>query len=324
MFAGLVGSVDEFGEAVQKWSLRGVVPVPHERGSWRHSHAALPTPLTLSDSVLRLYIQFRDERGIGRVGFVDVSRCDPTRVIRISQHPVLDVGSAGMFDAHGVAASCVIRDSDETIWLYYVGFERCVDVRYRLFTGLARSQDPDGPFVRHSNIPILDRVDRESLFRTAPWVTKPSGGRPWVMWYVGGDSFDSVCGKQVPNYSIKAATSVDGVNWSRSSHSHLDFNSESEHGLGRPIVRYANHGLEMFYSIRQLTPLSYVLGCASSSDGSSWERQDEKVEDINRAMLPTEGSCEYLALANYEDRTFAFVNGQDFGATGIFVFEEEI
>jgi hypothetical protein len=63
------------------------------------------------------------------------------KVLRVSRSPIMDVGSHGTFDEHGVVPSCVIQAKDSSLLMYYSGFERFDSVPYKIFTGLAISTD---------------------------------------------------------------------------------------------------------------------------------------------------------------------------------------
>ena len=103
-----------------RWMKLGVVFDPRGRSAWIHSHALQPTPLLLEDGRIRVYVGFRDQQGVSRVGYVEVSGHDPTRVIEFSNEPVLDIGLPGTFDDNGVVPSAVVSTGKD-IRLYYAG-----------------------------------------------------------------------------------------------------------------------------------------------------------------------------------------------------------
>lgn len=89
---------------------------------WARTHAMCPTPLISSDRVIRIYCTclLIDDQGKGRIGFVEVSADDPTRLLKVGCEPVLHVGRAGAFDDSGVVASSALRTPDGRVCLYYV------------------------------------------------------------------------------------------------------------------------------------------------------------------------------------------------------------
>src|SRR4249919_3921741 len=98
--------------------------------SWMVSHAAYPTPLLLDGGRVRVFFVSRDAEGRGAVGWVDVARDDPRRILAIVDRPALVHGEAGSFDDRGIALGCVVRRGQE-LWLYYMGWSRAIDVPFR-------------------------------------------------------------------------------------------------------------------------------------------------------------------------------------------------
>ena len=73
---------------------------------WAQSHAYIPTPLVLPDRI-RVFIAFWDNQQVGRIGYVDVNKNNPLKIINISSSPVLDIGEPGTFDDNGVCDHCI-------------------------------------------------------------------------------------------------------------------------------------------------------------------------------------------------------------------------
>src|SRR5215472_2844943 len=101
-----------------RWRKLGLLYAPDEHDSWACSHAMIPTPLWLSDDVIRLYVSHLDKRSVGRIGYVDVRASDPTRPLAVAERPILDIGAPGMFDDNGVVPSCIVR-GPTGLQLYY-------------------------------------------------------------------------------------------------------------------------------------------------------------------------------------------------------------
>jgi hypothetical protein len=303
-----------------QWNKLGVVWQPDGMMWWAGKYAACPTPFFLKDGSLRVFIQCRDEGGVGRVGYVDVDPEKPTRVLRISAQPVLDVGLPGAFDDNGVFQTSVMQIDDGRIFMYYVGFELCHRIRYRLLTGLAVSNDEGRTFQKMKTTPILERSPSEMHFRCGPFV-RPAIGGGFQMWYVAGSEWEEIEGKPMPVYDIRYAESLDGVHWPDEGRIVLQIDRNSEHGFGRPfIVKKQNH-FQMFYSIRKKSPRAYCLGYAESLDGIAWQRKDEEMGiEVSKGGWDSE-SVEYAAIVNVGKKTLCFYNGNDFGATGFGVAE---
>ncbi len=295
-----------------RWRKLGLVYVAQGEQSWAVSHAYIPTAWLLDESTIRVYVAFLDADRVGRVGYVDVRAQDPREVLAVSQDPVLDVGCPGAFDEAGVTPMCVLQQGDE-LFLYYTGWQRGVAVRYYLFTGLAISRDGGDSFERVSQAPILDRVDGELFVRSAPTVVRENGR--WRMWYVGGDEWVDVQGKQVPSYRLLYAESNDGIHWSDRGRLCLDFANDDEFGFGRPFVLAGQQGYRMWYSIRTRSR-GYPLGYAHSEDGLSWNRMDDRVGiGVSSSGWDSEMAC-FACVQPTRYGTYLFYNGNHYGETG--------
>ena len=295
-----------------RWIKKGVIYKPDGTIGWAKSHATAPTPEVLNEHTIRIYISPRDEHGVGRVGFVDVDVDDPSRISNVSEKPVLDIGAPGTFDENGVMATSVVNVGNKK-YLYYVGFQLGLKIRYFLFTGLAVSYDGGISFKRHSQTPILDRSDSDLFFRCGPFVFPEHD--VWKMWYVGGSQWTVVGGKSLPVYRIKYLESRDGISWERNGPSCFDFKDASEYGFGRPYVVKEDGIYKMFFSIRTLTK-RYVLGYAESPDGKTWKRRDEDLGiTTSNGGWDSEMIC-YSSVLRTRTRTYMFYNGNNFGETG--------
>jgi predicted GH43/DUF377 family glycosyl hydrolase len=295
-----------------RWRKMGLIYAPDGSQAWAKSHAMLPTPLDMGDGRLRIYVAFVDENTVGRIGYVDVDARDPSRVLEVSEAPVLDIGEPGAFDDNGVVPASVIWHGDE-IWLYYVGFQLGVRVRYFMFSGLAISRDGGKTFERRQRIPVLDRRENETLVRTAPFVMRQ--GERWRVWYTGGDRYIDVDGKLLPTYTLRYLESEDGVNWPGPSREIMPLCNGDEFGFGRPYILCDDDGYRMWYSIRTRS-VGYRLGYAESSDGIVWTRRDE-LADVRVSDLGWDSEMiGYASVVRVPDKLYMLYNGNDYGRTG--------
>jgi predicted GH43/DUF377 family glycosyl hydrolase len=304
-----------------KWRKLGVVWKPDGKLWWARTHASCPTPVRLDDGTLRIYVQCRDDKNVGRVGFVDIDPSDPLRVLGCSEAPVLDIGAPGAFDDNGVFQTSIVSAGDGRLLMYYVGFELCHHVRYRLLTGLAASTDGGRHFERVKTTPVLERSDAERLFRCGPFVEVTNG--VYRMWYLGGSDWTNPGGKAMPVYDLRYIESADGITWPDRGRVLMQPAEQEEHGFGRPYILRDGGLYRMFYSIRRRMPQQYRMGYAESKDGMSWIRKDEQLGiDVSATGWDSE-SIEFAAIAKTAGSTFMFYNGNDFGATGFGVAELE-
>jgi hypothetical protein len=298
-----------------RWRRLGVVYRPDGSQPWARSHAMLPTPVLRGTDALRIYYSACDADGAGRPAWVDVDPADPTRVLRACRAPLLDLGRPGAFDDNGVVATSVVPLDERTWFMYYVGFELCRKVRYRLFTGLAVSEDGGDSFRRVQATPVLDRSPEEQQFRCGPHVVRAADR--FRMWYVAGSEWTQVDGKAVPVYTMKYLESVDGIRWPDRGESALELADVDEHGFGRPwVVAAPQGGYELYYSIRRRSLAAYRLGYATSADGRAWRRRDAELGlDVAASGWDSEAIM-YAAVVRAAGHTYCFYNGNGFGATG--------
>lgn len=305
-----------------KWRKLGVVWQPNGDLWWARKYATCPTPYWLKDGSLRIYIQCRDEHNVGRIGYVDVDPDDPLHVLRVSEKPVLDIGIPGAFDDNGVFQTSVVQAHDGRLLMYYVGFELCHHIRYRLLTGLAVSNDGGETFKKVKTTPILERSATEMHFRGGPFVLPATGGG-YRMWYVAGSEWEEIDGKSMPVYDIRYAESTDGEHWPEQGLVILSPERKREHGFGRPYVVQQDNRYQMFYSVRKKSPCAYRMGYAESTDGIHWQRKDAEIGlDISSHGWDSD-AIEYAAIVEVGRRTLCFYNGNDFGAAGFGVAELE-
>lgn len=302
------------------WEKHGLVYGPDGSLPWAVSHAMIPTPVRIDEKRIRVFITVCDAVGIGRPGYVDVSVADPTRVLSVGKIPLLEIGDHGTFDENGVLACSVLNEGEGKMLMYYVGFELGTKIRYRLLSGLAESYDHGETFVRVKKTPVLERSDSELYFRCGPCCIKDI--RAFKMWYVGGDQWMDMKGKQMPVYDIRYIESQDGIHWPEKGEVQIRISAEDEHGFGRPyVIPNPRGGYRLFYSVRRISYGAYRLGYAESADGRNWVRMDDKINlDVSPGKFDSDAIM-YAAPIQIGERLFVFYNGNDFGREGFGVAE---
>lgn len=303
-----------------KWKKLGLVFNPNNFSNWAFSHAMIPTPLRISEEIVRVYITFCDVKGIGRTGYVDLSAGNLKDVVGYSKNPVLDIGKNGTFDENGVLACSVIDAGHGKHHMYYVGFECGHKIRYRLLTGLALSGDGGITFERYSTVPVLERSSKELYFRGGPCCLKERD--KFRMWYVAGSSWTEINGKSMPEYNICYIESEDGLNWPSFGEIQIHVTDPDEHGFGRPFVIRSKSGkYKMFYSVRKRSVCSYRLGYAESRDGRNWKRMDDQLNlDISEKGFDSDAIM-YATPIEVRGKMYVFYNGNDFGKDGFAIAE---
>jgi hypothetical protein len=194
-----------------------------------------------------------------------------------------------------------------------MGWQLGSRVRYFLFMGLAVSDDGGNSFERCSQVPILDRSETELFVRSAGHVILD--GDRWKMWYVAGDKWIDVKGKQVPTYNVRYLETTDPAGWQKQGRVVLDLAGPDEFGFGRPFVIKDGGIYKMWYSIRSFS-LGYRIGYAESVDGMSWERKDSEAGiDISESGWDSEMIC-CSCVQKTKYGTYMFYNGNNYGETG--------
>ncbi len=294
-----------------KWIKKGLIYHAKNEPSWRNNSALQPTPFLVNDEIIRLFCGFRDHKGISRVGYVDVLAENPTIMVKISEHPALDIGLPGTFDDNGVVPCAVVK-KDEALFLYYAGYQLMEKVRFHVFSGLAISHDNGETFKRYKNTPLLERTHEEFLFRVIHSIFLENGA--WKVWYGAGSHFIPGKTKSLPVYNIRYMESKDGIHFPDRGELAIDIEKD-EFRVGRPFVIKDNELYQMYFgATTELSP--YRLAYAESKDGKNWQRKAEKILlKYDAADFDSEMSS-YPAIVRYKDKQYLFYNGNNYGYAG--------
>ena len=267
------------------WRKLGRVFAPQDvaGGAWMREFAQAPAALVLDD-VVRMYFSCRpaaDANGqyVSYGAFVDLDRSSLTRVIRVADHPILDLGSIGSFDEFGTYPISVIRDGPALV-AYYGGWTRCESVPFDVAIGCARSEDGGETFKKLGDGPVLGRSLYEPFVVSGPKVRRFDGR--WYLFYIAGRKWKLADGRPEPVYKIRLAISSDGVTWTRLNRDLIESRLEEDEAQASPDVCYAGGRYHMFFAYRRSVDFrgkanGYRIGYAWSTDLQIWRRDDEKV-----------------------------------------------
>jgi len=295
-----------------KWNKKGLIYCPDGSMSWAKHSALTPTPILLSDDIIRVYAGFRDESGVSRIGYVDIDANNPLKILSVSQNPVLGVGVPGAFDDNGVILGDVIKVGEQ-FYMYYIGFQLVEKVKFLAFTGLAIGNEGGTEFKRFSQVPILDRSEEGLYIRAIHSVVIEEG--IWKIWYGVGSEWAFINNRPYPKYNIRCLESKDGVTFEKNGKLCIDFEG-NEYRIGRPRVYKQGHTYRMFYT-RGTLKGDYLVGFAESQNGINWQRKDELVGiGLSEGEEWDSKSVCYLSLLPYQDKLYAFYNGNEMGKTG--------
>ncbi|MDX8524183.1 hypothetical protein RFM68_06675 [Mesorhizobium sp. MSK_1335] len=292
----------------------GLVCRPGGSG-WERSHCQNPFAQSLGNETYRIHFASRDDSNRSRGGWVDVAATagglTPTGR---SDGPSLDLGRPGTFDDCGAMPGCLVNH-DGRLVLYYTGWSLTRPVPFTFAIGLAESRDGGRHFERVSEAPVLGRNHYDPLLAGAPWVLVEDGS--FRMWYVSGLRWQvDPEGKDAPihYYTVKHATSSDGVIWKTDEHICLPF-LEGEHAIARPVVQRTEAGYEMLYCTRRLGE-TYRVYQATSADGVHWQRERAPLLDTNASGWDSEMVC-YASLLRTAEASFLLYNGNGYGRDGV-------
>jgi predicted GH43/DUF377 family glycosyl hydrolase len=304
-----------------KWKKLGRIFNTNGQKPWMQTHASLPIVEYKHDDIFRIYFSPRNSENKSHIAFIEIDINEPTKILKISEKPVMEPGKLGAFDDSGVMASCIVNHNDKK-FLYYLGWNQKVTVPYSNAIGLAISHDDGDTFQRVFDGAIVDRSPTEPYF-TASCEIKIENDL-WRMWYLSCtgwkmriDPDDKTNSRNLasPFYHIKYAESDDGINWKRDGKVCIDFKNEDEWATATPRVRKEGDIYKMWYSHRGVTP--YRIGYAESKNGIDWNRKDEEV-GINVSKEGWDSKMiEYPFVFEHKNSKYMLYNGNEFGIEGL-------
>ncbi len=287
-------------------------------------YAQCPTPFLLDDNTVRVIISCRPKRDsalqyVAHPGFVDLDRNDLTRIVGVSEQPILPLGGAGMFDEFGIMPSSIVRTGTE-MRMYYTGWTRMDSLPYTLAVGVARSADGGRTFSRIGAGPTLNIGLHEPYFVTGPFVLPDGSG--WQMWYLSCKRWINQNGKPEPVYRVAHATSSDGLDWDHTGDEMLQSNSKNEcQDMFAPFFSHSSWHTVFAFRDPEIEQGRYRLGYAQSTDLRHWKRDDSQV-GFQRATSgwDSEMMC-YPQLFELDERQLVFYCGNQFGVQGFGIAE---
>lgn len=310
-----------------QWKSLGRVFAAVGQFGWMNSHAQIPTILPVDNGkILRVYFATRPTSGCSVTGYLDLDANNPTQILNVHDKPILELGSAGAFDEHGIMPQCCVRMPDSRIYLYYSGWSKRIDIPYSNWTGLAISDDDGLTFNKVFSGPIIDRTPNEIYSATGLFASIYDG--VFRGWYAMGLGWQEIQGRLEEKYLITEALSEDGIVWSRDGKVVVRPRNELE-AMTRPTVVKIKSKFYMWYCARSLVDFrdgagSYRIGCAVSEDGNTWNRKDE-LADVTPSADGWDSKMQaYPYVIRSADRLYMFYNGNGFGASGFGVAESRI
>lgn len=293
------------------WEKLGLLQPPTTEEQPTLNYMAVPTGVQITSNTWRIYFANRDENNRSIPQAFDFSLNDPKNIQTLHTKPYLTPGKLGTFDTHGIMPTW-IQPYNEMLYMYYIGWNRGVDVPFRNALGLAISIDNGNSFQKYADGPILDRSPYDPCF-VASCCTLIEDHK-WRMWYLSCVEWQAIDDKLQHRYHIKYAESYDGIHWKRDGRICIDFKDENEYAISRPCVIKTSVGYEMWFSYRGD---DYRIGYATSSDGLVWVRRDADVGiDISNNGWDSK-MIEYPYVFDHNRQRYMLYNGNGYGRSGI-------
>lgn len=284
---------------------------------WFKKNAMVPTPYRLDKDTIRLYVTMCDSDNVGRIGYVDVNADNPSEIVGYSQAPVLDIGEDGTFDDNGVVTSS-LYEKDGKLYMFYSGYERCVKIPYRIFCGVARSDDGGITFRRVQKTSLLPQMDGELYNRCQPYIVETeSGYRVFYLGDVGNQWRIAPDGHKVPMYTMKSFATDDMLKWPLVEGTPtMPFLNDNESGMTVPTIWRDGGKYKMIYSLRHID-IGYRIRYSESDDGIHFERKDSELQFVGAdGKWDNEMQC-FARLYHDGSRTMMFYSGNHYGIGGV-------
>ena len=311
----------EFSEL--QWEKLGHIFSPNDSNSpsWMVEYAQAPNALVLKDRI-RVYFTSRpprDEAGqyLSRVGFIDVDKNDPFRILSVADEPVIELGGAGSFDQHGTYPFSVVQVNDQ-VTAIYGGWSRCSSVPFDVSLGLARADINDLKFEKVGVGPVLTKSQFEPFIISSPKIRHFDDR--YFLFYIAGSMWIPSENPD-PVYSIRMAISPDGETWEKQNRSIIRNVLGDLEAQASPDVFYFNGRYHMLFCYRHGTDFrnkerSYRIGYAYSDDLLNWTRNDAMSNLSTSPMGWDSEDISYPNVVQVGENTYCFYLGNQVGRSG--------
>jgi|TARA_B110000971_G_C19923110_1_gene460210 hypothetical protein len=251
------------------------------RPVWMNEFAQAPNTL-IFENFVRVYFSCRPKRDKNgqfttHSTFLDLDKKNLTKIIFISNKPVLKLGEKGCFDEFGTYPFSPIKTNDRFL-AFYAGWTRCVSVPFDIAIGICESKDAK-VYKKLGDGPVLSASLNEPFTISSPKIRKFND--MYYLFYVSGSKWNLIDGRKEMALKIRAAKSVDGFNWIRFDKNIIEDKLGLTESQASPDVIFKNGKYHMFFdywSSESFRKTKYrTLGYAYSKDLINWTRDDSKV-----------------------------------------------
>jgi hypothetical protein len=285
--------------------------------------AQSPQALDLNDRV-RIYFSTRTRDVLGKylsnVAYVDFDKTF-SRMLGVSQQPVIELGELGTFDEHGIFPFNVLDDGHRILG-FSTGWNRRVSVPIDAAVGLSVSTNNGTTFNKFGTGPILAPSTNEPFLVGDAFVRFFDGS--YHMWYIHGVRWIEGANASPHDrvYKIAHAVSNDAIEWRRDGVPIIADSLGADECQALPTVVWQGGRYHMLFCYRAATDFrtnpsrAYRIGHASSVDLQHWLRDDSA---WNICVSPEGWDSEMLCyphLFQLGSQTFLLYNGNGFGRDG--------
>lgn len=300
---------------MQQWVKLDVRFNVDHKYEWAQTHAMMPCVLQQDEDNFLIFFSPRDQHNQSRPASIKLNMQTKT-FTEFSPKPLLELGDLGAFDDSGVMPTSLVKQGNQ-LYMYYNGWTLGKKIPFWSFNSVAVSRDNGATFEKLSKSPLVlfrDDIDPYSTF--APFVLCDNG--LWQMWYVSCTKWTYEQGKPKHYYHIKHATSRDGIRWKRNGKVCIDFSSEYEYAIARPMVMKEDGIYKMWYSYRATAHVdTYRIGYAESDNGVDWQRMDNEVMlEPSASGWDSDMLC-YAYVFDHHKERYMLYNGNGYGKTGV-------
>ena len=308
-----------------KWIKLGKIfdPTEHQLANNCFEFAQSPQAVVF-DNFIRIYFSSRQKDKIGKylshISFVDFSK-DFQNLIKISNKTVIELGSLGSFDEHGIFPVNLLKEND-TIYAFTTGWNRKISVSVDAAVGLAISNDGGETFRKTGKGPIFGPSLNEPFLVGDAFVQKLDD--TYHAWYIYGSRWIVDESENEPQriYKIVHAVSKDLLDWKKDGKHIISDKLNADECQALPTVIYFENRYHMFFCYRYATGFrknkerSYRIGYAWSNNLKDWTRQDELTGiDVSVTGWDSEMLC-YPHVFRCDDKIYMLYNGNEFGQFG--------
>lgn len=307
-----------------KWEKLGRIFIPQNipGREWLKEFAQAPATL-ICDEFVRVYFSCRplaDENGqyVSYSAYVDFDRHDLSKIIKIADKPILELGGIGTFDEFGTYPVSIIRKEADVL-AYYGGWTRCESIPFTVSIGAAISHDNGETFTKLGEGPLLTCDINDPFVLSGPKVR--IFGDTWYLWYVAGTKWQRFEERSEAIYKIRMATSTDGINWARNGKNIIEDRIELGECQASPDVFYYKNRYHMFFCYKHSLDFrgnnrGYQIGYAVSDNLLNWKR-DDSIAGLN---ISAEGwdnqSVAYPHVFEVDSQVYMLYLGNDVGRFG--------